>query len=67
MATSQENSKVLRKLKALGYHETMSINDETSVMRVPNGLIYTTTIETITHMGTIQLSKTSSGVFVAFD
>lgn len=38
------DEQILESLKALKYHETLFIDDETQVMRVPGGWMYTTVI-----------------------
>ena len=56
---------ILEALVQLKLHETMFIDDETSVLRVPHGWLYTTIIKTADPEGRQQISnRTVSTTFV---
>lgn len=64
MMSTREEHVVLSKLKDLGIHETMAIDSEVSVMRVPGGLIYTFVVRSLNEHG--NRIRTVSSTFVPF-
>ena len=62
MSTAEEQA-VMDSLKSLGLHETLTLDHQTEVRRVPRGFLYVTTVRTVTN-GTAVLSSSVASTFV---